>query len=361
MDIKNPFGLRKGEIVTIEDLCSDERGLACDCRCPACNGKFEARLGNVRVHHFAHSGDSCDEVSAFLIGMYKLIKQILDKNKIILPHLDIYWAFSQTRFTEENFFSRIKFRPLHGYNKTRVYSEKEIKFDSSEIIFKNNIPIAIVLSYKESKIALRIKPPATVCREFETKPYENIATLSFDAEDIDFSKLNINDITKIFLTELDKLSWIYTERALKAIDQINKENDIEQERIQKELEDKRKKLDEEIRLQEEKRKKPQKSKTTPIHRPQAIRITQNTSLSSPSLVDYSEKKYRVGYEEVKDKDFASNSNIIYDIFGHRWVKCKICGKIDYDSNFPDYGGPYSTNLGECRECSISQKLFKCNL
>lgn len=48
MSIKNPFALRDGIIISIDDLDESERGLACNCVCPHCGDKFQARMGNIR-------------------------------------------------------------------------------------------------------------------------------------------------------------------------------------------------------------------------------------------------------------------------------------------------------------------------
>lgn len=45
------YALQNGKLVSIEDV---ESGLACNCFCPACNGKLVARKGEIRKPHFAH-------------------------------------------------------------------------------------------------------------------------------------------------------------------------------------------------------------------------------------------------------------------------------------------------------------------
>jgi len=58
MDIKLPYGLREGKLVTIDDV---ESGLKCDCICPSCKQKLIARKGDINEHHFAHySGEDCN-------------------------------------------------------------------------------------------------------------------------------------------------------------------------------------------------------------------------------------------------------------------------------------------------------------
>jgi len=75
--LRNPFAVRDDNIILIEDLSAAERGLKCQCKCPACDGDFIARMSDVKAHHFAHSKDACDEVLAYTIGLYMLIQQVL--------------------------------------------------------------------------------------------------------------------------------------------------------------------------------------------------------------------------------------------------------------------------------------------
>lgn len=77
--LRNPFAVRNGNIILIEDISKSERGLKCQCKCPSCNGDFIARLGDVKIHHFAHSKEACDEVVAYTTGLYKLIHQVLKR------------------------------------------------------------------------------------------------------------------------------------------------------------------------------------------------------------------------------------------------------------------------------------------
>lgn len=46
-EVRNPFGVRNGQIITISDLSMEERGQSCNCLCPDCGGHFIARLGDV--------------------------------------------------------------------------------------------------------------------------------------------------------------------------------------------------------------------------------------------------------------------------------------------------------------------------
>ncbi len=76
-EIKQPYGLRNGEIISIEQV---ESGLKCDCFCPACNGRLIAKKGLEKQHHFAHS-DSEDCGKGTETILHKLSKEIISKSK----------------------------------------------------------------------------------------------------------------------------------------------------------------------------------------------------------------------------------------------------------------------------------------
>ena len=94
-NLRNPFALRGGEIVTIEDLTDHDRGLNCNCLCPSCKAPFEARLGKQRAHHFAHSGIGCSDEIAYVSGLYLLLKEYIETgHPICLPELKVYFKAS---------------------------------------------------------------------------------------------------------------------------------------------------------------------------------------------------------------------------------------------------------------------------
>lgn len=82
-ELKNPFALRKsdGHIIMIADLSPEQRGKSCNCVCPECNADFLARMGDIRVPHFAHSGESCDAVKALMGALYQLMQEALGESK----------------------------------------------------------------------------------------------------------------------------------------------------------------------------------------------------------------------------------------------------------------------------------------
>lgn len=80
--LKLPFGLHNDKLVTVSEV---ERGLACECVCPACAHPLIARKGEERIHHFAHSkGEECEY--AVESAIHLAAKEILAEHKrIYLP------------------------------------------------------------------------------------------------------------------------------------------------------------------------------------------------------------------------------------------------------------------------------------
>lgn len=80
--VKLPYGLKNGNLVTIDEV---ESGLDCDCTCPGCKARLVGKKGTTNVHHFAHeSGADCERgVTAALIKMGREVLSSTDR--ILLP------------------------------------------------------------------------------------------------------------------------------------------------------------------------------------------------------------------------------------------------------------------------------------
>lgn len=81
------FALDKvGQIRHVDEV---KRGLACECRCPACNQTVMAKQGDIKGWHFAHvSGVDCK--SAGETAIHQAAKQlILEEKGILVPVINI--------------------------------------------------------------------------------------------------------------------------------------------------------------------------------------------------------------------------------------------------------------------------------
>ena len=185
--LRNPFAMRDGKIILIEDLAEHERGLKCQCKCPECDGDFIARLGDIKVHHFAHSKDACDEVLAYTNGLYRLIHQILSSGSpFYVPALAVAYSFPYGgALNEHNIDSYIKIVPdsysAKNKRKKTISPGRFVTFDSAEIVCddKNHMQ-AIELLYMNSRMAIKVMPPDTVCKTGAVTGHKDMATLVLD-------------------------------------------------------------------------------------------------------------------------------------------------------------------------------------
>lgn len=82
-EIRIPFAVRidTGEMVSVDEV---ERGLACNCKCPSCDGRLVARKADVNAHHFAHhtaSKEACQY--AFYTSIRLMLLSRLDDIKLL--------------------------------------------------------------------------------------------------------------------------------------------------------------------------------------------------------------------------------------------------------------------------------------
>ena len=183
--LRNPFAIRNENVILIEDLTANERGLNCLCQCPSCNGDFIARMGDVNIHHFAHSKDACDEVIAYTSGLYRLIHQILMSGiPFYVPALTVSYSVPYNGvLNESNIDTHIRYvcENDDSPNKIVISKGKYIAFENVEICVdsKNHIE-ALELIYKDNRMAIKVMPPDTVCKIASVSPHKDMATLVVD-------------------------------------------------------------------------------------------------------------------------------------------------------------------------------------
>lgn len=247
--LKNPFGLRDGILYMIEDMTEEERGSKCNCICPSCEGRFIARLkDDNRRKHFAHDGEACDEVKAYLQGLYILLQEYLTNgNPLTLPPLGIAFPL-EAEVTEE----RINF--LEEYDPKRLAHIEltagvSLAFECVEIVRDTKgYPEAIMAKRGHHTLAVVIKPPDTICKDFYVKRYRSYSTVSVIFDDADTIQTSTKQALFRALSENRvPVKWVYNASWVTKQDEIQKRReeyrDIkERERLEQEkLEQERKK------------------------------------------------------------------------------------------------------------------------
>ena len=64
--------------MSIDEILESEKGLKCECYCPGCGMKLQAKIGNgKKQRHFAHNNASCNALAAHQSALHMLAKEIL--------------------------------------------------------------------------------------------------------------------------------------------------------------------------------------------------------------------------------------------------------------------------------------------
>lgn len=113
-----PFGYRKetDEYVDVDDV---ENGLACNCICPSCEMRLEARHGDEREHHFKHhvkAEKECD--FSYWVAVRSMAKQILEQSTFL--NVDVERLFTDTPWKNQiiqlDIFAINPRRKPHGFD-----------------------------------------------------------------------------------------------------------------------------------------------------------------------------------------------------------------------------------------------------
>ncbi len=357
MDIRNPFALCNNRIVVIEDIPKEKNGLKCGCICPNCKEPFVAKMGDINCHHFAHSGQGCDQMNAYMAGLYMLLNEHVSNGRTLyLPPVIVSFELSPYSYITEN----------NVENKTQLLSEFEdsdyevlahdgiekAKFDSSEIVYSSGKkPEALIVTKNGRSMAIRITPPDTVCKRGVATKYKDMSTLEVNLSRLEalFLKNKKDEIFSFLENEKSIYKWIENNLKVKAYPRILKRSKAYYDKAQ---ENKKKEYEKLIA----------RANTSKIieRRNQAEAGVYNYTPTSSNTNEHKmsnsddDTSRNIGYNDVKDK-FTQQTEQIRDRFGKRWVKCKICGEIKRDTEFSMYGGA-EVNLGECRDCAQQKRV-----
>ena len=339
-EVKNPFGLRNGIYITINDLNETERGLACNCVCPLCKGPFEARLGAIRVHHFAHSGEGCDETTAYLMGLYGLFKDYLSFEMCRIPRLTVYYQADERSYvpiTQNNYKEQLSYSSRSGttLNKIILSEEVSVSFESSEIVLgKSNRPEALIAIYHGRRLAFVISPPDTVCKGFKAHPYKNIATLEIVlSKKADLISRANTEMMKAIFSDVDNYRWLSSPLVVSAFERINNERKEKHNAYQKELEQLR------IRQEEARQAKQMMRQKLLEEQQKATEEYKEKLLREKALREEDDR--RMIEEQIKIPE-----RTVVDSHNRRWIQCETCGKIATEIDF----WTYQWNRGYCRDC-----------
>ena len=139
---KLQYALKDNILVSINQV---EKGLACNCICPACKAKLVAKKGDKREHHFAHyNGSSC--ATGYQTSLHLLAKELISKEKMIKIPPVYYEMFCEDKNKPKGYY----------FKKEKKYATllKGVKVSLEEK--ENGIIPDIIVDYKGHKLYIEI-------------------------------------------------------------------------------------------------------------------------------------------------------------------------------------------------------------
>lgn len=205
-NIKLPYGLQGDRLKHISEV---ERGLACNCTCPACQHRLIARQGAVVQHHFAHQGEACRYGLETILHM--AAKQVLaDKRMIVLPSLP--------NLTNPQYGVIVSFGPrslaaisveIPEQPPPRVYTLDDVQLEKS----MGSIRPDLIVHIQGKPLLIEI----TVTHGVDGLKLARIRSLGIGALEINLSK-QPRDITpeileRAVITSVENKRWLYNPKA----------------------------------------------------------------------------------------------------------------------------------------------------
>lgn len=187
-----PFGYKKetDEYVDIDEV---ENGLACNCICPSCGMRLEARHGNEREHHFKHHEKAETECSySFWVAVRSMAKQILERS--VSLNVDTMPFFTRIPFKNQwvtlDVFAKNPRQKNHGFD------------------FELLTPIGYIYIYF---VTLEDASAGRYRSHFKNKPkyFTSQLILEIDLTSLISVKNNTKSrLEKLILEELDSKEWV---------------------------------------------------------------------------------------------------------------------------------------------------------
>lgn len=222
LDIKLPFGLKNDILVHISEINEADRGLKCECICPNCKMKLNARLGNKNRHHFAHYNDNCK--NALETSLHLFAKEVLEKHKRIrLPKIEVvnYIYYKKVEDFGKHIYHLnfdeydIKYLDEDKYSKVILVKDIDLKFDSIE--FEKRIDTIIpdiVIYYKGLRLIIEVGVTHFIDNKKEKKIRNlDISTLEINLSNIDYYNFDRKEIEDLIIDGLHNKNWVYNKVA----------------------------------------------------------------------------------------------------------------------------------------------------
>lgn len=345
MELKNPFALKSGVIITIADLTPDERGRNCQCICPECKGRFIAAMGKIRQPHFRHDGESCDSIKALMTALYRLLGEAIDERPCFAfsACYGLYYGVSiQRQATIGDIRKAVKLMDNNFEDSELIIKAKAFGVERYEIHSNTKgIPDAILLTdnVKHHQLAISLVPPPTLCKISEPKPFQDIPTIAIHmGTDFDLHHMKSDEVKIRLRDKVDDKKWI-SSPAIEAwlLKNLARQHEYYEKYLAEEQTQKQA-LEKENAGREKMRAKADNAQITHL---------------SPHQLS-SEELQKISQMLEAKHSIIPNERVVDDA-GRRWCFCDICHRWKPDTFMVSYGGTGDrVNRGLCSECSRKQ-------
>jgi hypothetical protein len=219
--MKNPYGLNSdGRLVKITEV---ERGLACNCVCPACRNPLEAHKGEIRASYFSHyRGSDC--LKGYETALHIMAKEIFAvEKKILLPELEV--CSNKSIATLDTILYREP--PLEKACIVRPWTVEN--FDEALLeSYMDDITPDVLLIKKGWQLIVEIR----VTHKVSQKKLDKIEEKGISAVEYDFSKANRyvsrKALRKVLVENygksgLGRSHWLFHVDKAQTIDRLNED------------------------------------------------------------------------------------------------------------------------------------------
>lgn len=216
-EYKLPYGLRKIDnierLIHISEISPHESGLKCNCVCPHCGVKLQAKLPKTKKDYTArfahHDSDTCSYAAETAIHMKA--KEIIDAEKcIVLPEV------------------RASYKDMEKL----ISEEVKIIFDRVELEYRiDNIIPDVVAYINDRPILIEIK----ITHGIDDIKLKKIKAIGISTIEIDLSDLNTNYDPEMLYKEVikktERKTWIYNVIEEEKIKELRQEYKIKSEKM----------------------------------------------------------------------------------------------------------------------------------
>lgn len=166
-----------------------ERGLKCNCNCPACGEPLVAKKGSVKMHHFAHyTKTNCEY--GYESSLHIAAKEIISQaKKLVIP--SVYLEF-----------------PNSNKEKQLISPSKEIIVDDVKLEQKydNIIPDIVVISNEKTFFVEIFVTHKIDDTKLEKLKKANISTMEIDLSNLE-EDITIDMLSEILMTDNNRKVW----------------------------------------------------------------------------------------------------------------------------------------------------------